>query len=340
MNKKNMIYMIKCFFKILLAGIITIVILSAFCFIYDFSGVHISNPAGSTDYKWECGQWKANMSEGLAWLRMDENGFNNVDAEDTNVDILLMGSSNMEAVQVAPTENAAYLLNQQISDSVYNIGVSGHTIDVCVRNVEAAMNEFDPAAYVIMETNSVELSQKNMQSVLDGTAERIPSYDDGIIYYAQKYIPAVKCIYKRISDWGSMKSRGDDLEVNNSSCEDEVFDRDYIQTLNDFIGKASEPVSRNGCKLIILYHSPVSVDDNGNWVDTTDSEALGLFESACEANDVIFVDMTDEFKTLYEEKHVLPYGFPNTVVGAGHLNKYGHRVIADTLAERIREDER
>lgn len=92
------------------AGVFSLIILSAFCFVYDFSGVHISNPSGSTDYKWESGQWKADMLEGMAWFRMDDNGFNNVDAEDGDLDILLMGSSHMEAVQVDPTENTAYLL--------------------------------------------------------------------------------------------------------------------------------------------------------------------------------------------------------------------------------------
>lgn len=51
------------------------------------------------------------------------------------------------------------------------------------------------------------------------------------------------------------------------------------------------------------------------------------------------MDMTDEFKALYEEKHILAHGFVNTAVGRGHLNKYGHRVIAQTLAEKIKEDE-
>lgn len=50
---KSMLDVIKGLIKILAAGIISLVILSAFCFVYDYSGVHISNPSGSTDYKWE-----------------------------------------------------------------------------------------------------------------------------------------------------------------------------------------------------------------------------------------------------------------------------------------------
>jgi hypothetical protein len=43
------------------------------------------------------------MTEGFSWLKMDDSGFNNVAFDDVGSeqpDILLMGSSHMEAVQV------------------------------------------------------------------------------------------------------------------------------------------------------------------------------------------------------------------------------------------------
>ena len=45
--------------------------------------------------------------------------------------------------------------------------------------------------------------------------------------------------------------------------------------------------------------------------------------------------MTDSFRDLYATEHHLAHGFINTAVGSGHLNKYGHRVIAEKLAEVI-----
>ena len=107
---KKISEMCKMLIKIAAAGMISLVILSGFCLLYSFSGVHISNPSGSTDYKWEPGQWKATMTEGLAWLRMDQNGYNN-NADEKDIDILLMGSSHMEAANVAASENTAYLLS-------------------------------------------------------------------------------------------------------------------------------------------------------------------------------------------------------------------------------------
>ena len=64
---KKISEMCKMLIKIAAAGMISLVILSGFCLLYSFSGVHISNPSGSTDYKWEPGQWKATMTEGLSF---------------------------------------------------------------------------------------------------------------------------------------------------------------------------------------------------------------------------------------------------------------------------------
>ena len=50
----------------------------------------------------------------------------------------------------------------------------------------------------------------------------------------------------------------------------------------------------------------------------------------------IFIDTDNDFIELYKTKHILPYGFINTKVGSGHLNKYGHEVIAKRLAKEIK----
>ena len=47
--------------------------------------------------------------------------------------------------------------------------------------------------------------------------------------------------------------------------------------------------------------------------------------------------MTDDFeKMFYEENHV-PHGFSTGQIGVGHINKYGHAVIAESLYRDINE---
>ncbi len=87
---------------------------------------------------------------------------------------------------------------------------------------------------------------------------------------------------------------------------------------------------------MIVYHPLTEIDQHGDMINTTDENALNEFEKACKDIGIIFVDMTSDFEELYEEKHILAHGFINTAVGDGHLNKYGHKAIAERLTTIIR----
>lgn len=314
------------------AGIIAIILLSAFVLAYSYTGCHVHDESGATDYKWEPNQFMSNMTEGFSWIRMDSNGYNNLTASNESPDILLIGSSHMEAVQVSENENTGYLLNECLDSlTTYNIGISGHNIYTCIKNISSSLNEFKPQKYVVIETNSVELDVAQMRSVLEGDYPIIPSYDSGLIYYLQKMVPATKTIYNCIDDWrnaGSGASESVEVSTDYSSSE-------YKSTLNEFILHASEACKSVGVKLIIFYHPMTEIDGSGNLIDSTDAEALNSFEETCRKNNVTFVNMHDDFFDMYEREHRLPYGFINTSVGKGHLNKYGHRVIAERLSKVI-----
>lgn len=319
--------------RIAMSGAISLLILSVFTFIYNYSGIHIANSSGETDYKWQPCQYKATMEEGFSWFRMDENGFNNsIPSEDAlsldSVDILLMGSSHMEAVEVFVDENTGYLLNELAPEySTYNIGISGHTIYNCVNNMESAASEYEPSQYIVLETADIKLDMDKMKAVIGGEYPHIQSYDSGALYLLQKYIPAVKSLYKAVENWADAGSNS----VQSMASED-VSQDDYYDALNAFLEKAS--VDADG-KLVIFYQPQTRVDETGAFANNGDSEYRELFALACEAHGIKFIDMTDDFENLYETEHILAHGFVNTAVGEGHLNKYGHRVIAKRLVEEL-----
>lgn len=320
--------------KIMISGIIAILLCNLFAFFYCCPGLHTYNSTGATDYKWQPNEWKATMVEGMAWLKADQNGFNNAyEAKEDGIDILLMGSSHMEAFNVMPNQNTAYLLNDMLPEYTYNIGISGHTIYTCVKNAEAAVAEYAPSEYVIMETDRVDLSITDMQAVIENKYSIIPSYDKGIFGSVLKIMPGMKKIYQQLSEW----IHSDNVEI--SEDQKDIYSENYENTLISFLGKAANPISDCGAKFIIFYNPATKIDEQGNYADTTDVEALELFEKACEANNILFIDMTESYKELYEEENRLAHGFSNTAVGVGHLNKYGHKMIADTLAQLISTEE-
>lgn len=320
------------FGKLVFSGMVSLLLCSAFVFVYSYSGPKMPTETGATDYKWQSYQRKFTMAEGFTYLKMDENGFNNAyEPVGDNEDILLVGSSHMDAANVGATENTGYLLNMKLPEYTYNIGMSAHKIYSCVKNMKAIVDTYEPTEYVILETDRVELSVSDMQEVIDGAYGLTAEPNSRLVYLIKKTVLAVVPIRAALINW---KNEG--IEENEET--EQLYDETYEATLNAFLAKAATPVADSGAKLIIFYQPPTAIDEDGNYLDSTDLEAKALFQDACEENGILFVDMTEPFEELYNEQHRLAHGFINTGVGLGHLNKYGHEVIADKLVDVIRTD--
>lgn len=197
-NNKRIIELV----KIVFAGVISALILNVFVVFYGYSGVHVENKTGATDYTWLSHMLRTNMEEGFSIFHFDSYGFNNIVHDDHNADILLIGSSHLEAVQVKPSENIGALLNQLLPDyKTYNIGISGHNIYTSVKNLKSAVSYYQPSRYIILETNQVALDKDKVDEVLEDKYPKIPSYSKGLFYKSQIYFPVIKTLYKKLSDW-------------------------------------------------------------------------------------------------------------------------------------------
>ena len=319
------------------AAIVSLVILSLFTLVYSYSGVHITNETGATDYKWESNQYKSIMNEGFSWMKMNADGFNNSFnlADTDHVNILLMGSSHMEAVNVPGNTNVGYLLNnKELSEFVtYNIGISGHTIYQCVNNLSNAVKFYNPSSYIIIETDRISLDEEKMREVIDGCFPVIPSYDSGLMYTLQKYIPCLLPFYRELGNWIAM----DNSQAEVKSVEEEKnkdYSESYIILLNSFFDKLVN--SADSRKVIILYHPEMILDDEG-LLKSENKESVEIFQKVCSEHGIAFVDMYNDFCREYTENHKMAYGFINTKVGVGHLNETGHRLIAERLGAVIKE---
>lgn len=331
------------FLKIIVAGSVAVGMLSLLNLALGYTGVHIDNKIGATDYVWESNQLRSNTSEGFAWLQVDEFGFNNTKentekAMSNGVDILLMGSSHMEAMQASKDENVGALLNAKLSKmNTYNIGMSGHDVYRIFDNVWDAVKVYQPEEYLVMEIDEIKLDIVEMQDVIDGKAKKIPSYDSGIIYHMQK-IPAVKWVYQSIDNWvnQSKSAAGNVLDIF-ARENDDVDISVYTDVLSDFLSLCVEACKQTGCTPVVFYHQQADIQSDGAVKFETDKQYLNLFEETCKQNGIVFVDMSPIFAREYEENQVLPHGFINSYVGSGHVNAAGHRMIADKISEIILE---
>jgi len=87
-------------------------------------------------------------------------------------------------------------------------------------------------------------------------------------------------------------------------------------------------------EIIVVYHNGFSLNED-NKMDVEHSAMGEDFITACEECDIVVLDMTTKFSEHFEETREVPYGFWNTSMGTGHLNKVGHKLIAEQLFEYL-----
>lgn len=318
-------------FSKLLAVAVAFLILNIICFFYYNMPVRQQSETGSTDYKWEENKVYSLATEGFAFGVTDSNGFNNLETfAPGEIDVLVMGSSHAEAFNVAQDKSFTSLLNKK-SDAdgsnmnVYNIGVSAHTFPRCLNNLPAAVDEFKPTKYLIIETSSLADNSAAMNAILSDEIKPIATYNNGILEKLQKF-PFLRRLYAQIKSVAAAKSPG-----SNTIEETQPDYQPLDKVLKNCVAKCDE----NNIKIIILYNCTLTVDHNGNIEDLKNTDEIEIFKGICEKNGAIFVNMYEPFKENYYKTFNLPHGFSNTEVGTGHLNEEGHRVIADEIYKLI-----
>ncbi|MBR1657073.1 MAG: hypothetical protein IJ697_01225 [Synergistaceae bacterium] len=105
------------------------------------------------------------------------------------------------------------------------------------------------------------------------------------------------------------------------------------------IRQAEGTASSCGAKLIIAYHPRVSLKKDGTLNINDDSEIVKQFSDLCAENGIYFLNMAGRFLEEYKNNYILPYGFANTSVGKGHMNREGHRMFADEIYALIKRIE-
>ena len=315
--------------KVVLAGIVAMAMLCVLFVPYVFTPVHKANPQGNTDYIWPGNAQWFKMTEGISQGKFDANGFNNPTVIE-DPDILVLGSSHMEATDVPQGQNAAYLLDQMLPDhSVYNLGISSHHfLKVCKYLPTTLALYPESPEYIIIETGNIRFSQEDIDVLLQGTVDYTPSHDTGLVSTLQKF-PFLRLLYLQGADLMDVlmpettKVAPEQPATYNDAAYDALFS--YIR----------EATAGHSAKIIIVYHPSGILQPDGSVSFAEPDHYKDLFAQKCAQSGITFVDMAQPFTALYEQEHKLPHGFITGQIGTGHLNSDGHRVMAQVLAQTI-----
>lgn len=79
--------------------------------------------------------------------------------------------------------------------------------------------------------------------------------------------------------------------------------------------------------------------EDGSYECSASVDTRDTFAELCGKYNIIFADMTDSVEEAYVKEHIVASGFDNTTVGYGHLNAYGHELLAQCIYDAIGEEE-
>jgi hypothetical protein len=181
------------------------------------------------------------------------------------------------------------------------------------------------------------MTNKNVDDIISHAIKKTPSYSSGILYYLQK-IPFFRVMNFQIES-GLLKllspplKTNNKLVINNKSTKSIDIDVSAYEKLFKHLESLQK---ENDVQIVVFYHPTGLLEKNG-CIAFPHQETLDVFAKAAVENGIVFIDMTELFKRMYNEKHHVPHGFSTGKLCTGHLNAYGHKAVAEELAPRLEE---
>lgn len=313
----------KWFGKLIISSLISFVILNVFSFFYYNVPPRTIDKDGVTEYKWPSNTFYSRFTEGIAWGETNNDGFNNIldYDENTSVNNLIMGSSQVEGFSVSQNDNLTNVLNNITDTFSYNIGVSEHTLPICVSNLENAIKKYKPTNSVVIETMTISFYDDQLIESINGNPS-LETYSNSYIDFFQNF-KYLKLVYYQLSNLKNKKV--------------ETIPLNDTQLLSQMLLKAKSICDKYEVKLIIVFHPTIQVDANNETHTSYNLNDLESFTNECKKQGIIFINMEEDFIDNYNKTKKLPHGFINTTPGIGHLNSVGFSLIANRLKRIVEE---
>ena len=316
--------------NVLISSIISFIILTLFCSVYYNVPVHHTNEDGSTDYSWESKVLYSSMTEGFGIGRTNNEGYMNVnDYNEEMVDVLIMGSSHLQGLAVPLKDTCVSIMNEQLKDKqCYSIAIAGHNFKVCLNNLDNALKKYKPSI-VVIEMDSLLLDEEEINKVINNEIPEITSVSNEFINFLQ-HNQFLRLMYSQINSFKGSSDKNN--QIDSDSSNNTFNQRKAIQKLMNYIVSISDTYNTD---VIILYNPNIALSNEDGMIINENKNNIEIYKEACEENDIVFLDMSKKYMEEFLINNILPVGFNNTSIGVGHINKNGHKMIAEELVRII-----
>jgi len=330
-------------------------ILNIFTFSFYHPAVEIKRSGGSTPGLMVPGQWSLLGFEGYGIQTIDHNGYVNPDLPLEKDYYCVIGASHAEGLHSRKGERISDYLNNKLgyTDTLkfYNIAHTAYQFNNIAKHFDGIIQEFPNSKGIIIELDSTDYSIEQLTDALNQTGY---SYTDDtincmlekqtskekLITLIKNYIPLIRELSFQYETYKTSKSqqvndkiyRASDFEVREAITKDTAFLENYRATLSNVMQMIRSEYQGH---IIIVYHPTTSLDEKGNLIlnsEVTDA----IFEEECIKNDIAFIDMSNKFTDAFYNDNIAVYGFWNTTMMTGHINKFCHELMADVVLDYLK----
>ena len=280
-------------------------------------------------------------TEGYSISKIDSRGYVNLDKPLADSYVLMMGSSHTQGKEVPEDKRYSALVSEQIANDgllhAYDIACDGNTLATQIKYFDAAVKAFPNAEVITIEISDTDCSIEALEDALDqikydpmDSAARFSelSLSSRLKNIIKVYMPLATKIKRDMEAAQEAAKKNDEADDN----EEAIIDSEgYLITFNKALG-----LIRSECDnpIVIVYHPDIIINSDAT-ISLEYCETWELFKKACENNNVDVIDSGEDFLLHYEKNGEMPYGFLNTRLGSGHLNRVGHKIIADEIVEYL-----
>jgi hypothetical protein len=323
---------IKVFLQWAVALAVGFCIVNLLCMGYERLVGWIETPNGPSPAHWNPGAILVHGTEGYGITKIDQNGYINPDGTLEDSHILCMGSSHTQGKELPSGKNYTALLNTHFaagegSLAAYNIACDGNFLPSLIKHFPAAVEAFPNASAITIEISNTDISVEELEYALEQAAYvQDQTAQLGLVsklkMLIKEYFPLLNLIKSKLETAASAAPAGA-----------EAVSQDAAALLREALELIR---SQYDGEIIFIYHQQTGIAQDGTIVFDED-RLFDVFAQACQDNGIRLLDMRPVFVEYYNLHQELPYGFANTRPGNGHLNKLGHRLIAEALIPYLEE---
>ncbi len=150
--------------------------------------------------------------------------------------------------------------------------------------------------------------------------------------------PYIKLLYQQYKNLQSQNNGEADVTITENAGYD-VFGDDTYAATEELLAYISRTAEEADVQAVIYYIPDMTLTEDGSYECSASVDTRDTFAELCEKYNIIFADMTDSVEEAYVKEHIVASGFDNTTVGYGHLNAYGHELLAQCIYDAIGEEE-